>query len=305
MLNHDEVKSLGKASDLQGALAIAMDWAGIAAIFALPIVLPHPITWVVAVVLMARQQLALAILMHEAAHQRLFATKWLNEYVGQLATAAAIVFSMPVYRSLHLKHHRIPLTDEDPDLSLIGGYPIDAASFRRKLLRDIAGVSYFKFFAYFVRGAWKLKQKREAGNAPAAERSKIPAWFIALSIVLVQGGLFAALHASGHPWLYLTLWYLPLMTVLQLLLRIRGIAEHAGYQPNADQRYCSRTVINPLQTFFFAPHRVAYHIEHHVYPGVPFFNLPRVHAILKERESLPAGNVYTSYRAVLRDLVTS
>ena len=85
----------------------------------------------------------------------------------------------------------------------------------------------------------------------------------------------------------------------------RGITEHAGYQPSADQRLCSRTVINPLETFLFAPHRVAYHIEHHVYPGVPFFNLPRVHAILKERESLPAANVYTSYRAVLRDLVTS
>ena len=308
MLNHDEVKQLGRASDLQGAIAVLLDWAAVAALFALPALVPHPAVYAIALVLMARQQLALAILMHEAAHQRLFATRWLNELGGQLFTAAPIVFSMPVYRTLHLKHHRIPLQEEDPDLSLIGGYPIDGASFRRKLLRDIAGVSYFKFFTYFVRGALKLRRKRSetvaAGGDPArTDTSKVPGWFIGVSILAVQGGMFAALWASGHPWLYLTLWWLPLMTVLQLLLRIRGIAEHAGYPPSADQRLCSRTVVNPLQAFFFAPHCVAFHIEHHVYPGIPFFNLPRVHALLASRDALPAANVYRSYGAVLRDLV--
>ena len=305
MLDHAELKSLGRPSDLQGALALALDWLAVAALFALPVLFPHPLVYVLALVLMARQQLALAILMHEAAHQRLFATKWLNEHVGQAGTAAAIVFSMPVYRSLHLKHHRIPLQDDDPDLSLIGGYPIDAASFRRKLWRDVSGVSYFKFFSYFVKGAAKLKQKRDGEKAPANESAKLPAWFVVGSILAVQGAMFGALAAAGHPWLYLTLWWLPLMTVLQLLLRIRGITEHAGYRPSADQRLCSRTVVNPVETFFFAPHRVAFHIEHHVYPGVPFFNLPRVHALLKERGALPEKNVYTSYRGVLRDLVTS
>lgn len=306
MLNPDEIKTLGRASDAQGWLAVLVDWGGVAALFALPVLWPHPLVYLVAMVLMARQQLALAILMHEAAHQRLFATRLLNEYGGQLFTAAGINFSMPVYRALHLKHHRIPLTDDDPDLSLIGGYPIDAGSFRRKLVRDLLGVSYFKFVLYFVRGALTIRKKRSdavaAGEVPR-DASKVPAWFIAASILAVQGTIFAALWAAGHPWLYLTLWWLPLMTALQLLLRVRGIAEHAGYQPNADQRYCSRTVLNPLQTFMFAPHCVAYHIEHHVYPGIPFFNLPRVHALMAERNALPPENVYTSYGAVIRDLV--
>jgi fatty acid desaturase len=304
MLTHDELTTLGRASDVQGALALALDWLAIAAIFALPVVFPHPLAWAVAIVLMARQQLALAILMHEAAHQRLFATRWLNETLGQLLTAAPIVFSMTLYRALHLKHHRIPLTDDDPDLSLIGGYPIDRGSFLRKLARDAAGISYFKFFAYFVRGARKLNQRKQEGEArgaPSTDR-RLPFPLVAASIVVLHGALIAALAAAGHPELYL-LWWIPLVTVLQLLLRIRGITEHAGYQPSADQRLCSRTVVSPLQTFFFAPHHVNYHIEHHVYPGVPFFQLPRVHALMAERGALPAANVYRSYLAVLRDLI--
>jgi fatty acid desaturase len=301
MLTHEEITSLGKASDAQGALALALDWAAIVAIFAIPIVAPHPLAYLIAILLMARQQLALAILMHEAAHQRLFATKWLNETLGQLLTAAPMVFSMTVYRSQHLKHHRIPLTPDDPDLTLIGGYPIDRASFLRKLLRDAAGISYFKFFAYFIRGA--RKSAKRSGDAPSSTERRLPLPLVALSVLVVHGAMLAALASLGHAHLYFVLWFLPLATVLQLLLRIRGIAEHAGYQPSADQRLCSRTVVNPLQTFFFAPHHVAYHIEHHVYPGVPFFQLPRVHALMAERGALPEANVYRGYGAVIADLV--
>ena len=307
MLTHDELKTLGRASDLHGWVAVGLDWAAVAALFALPVLVPHPLVTLAAMFLMARQQLALAILMHEAAHKRLFASTPLNEYGGQLFTAAAIVFSMPVYRRLHLKHHRIPLQDDDPDLSLIGGYPIDGGSFRRKLLRDISGVSYFKFLAYFVRGALSFRKRdraaADAGGTPPGDTSKVPSWFIFASILAVHGAMLGTLVATGHGWLYVVLWWVPLMTVLQLLLRIRGITEHAGYAPSADQRLCSRTVVNPLETFVFAPHCVAFHIEHHLHPGVPFFNLPRVHGLLRGRGALPEANVYTSYRAVLRDLV--
>ncbi len=88
--------------------------------------------------------------------------------------------------------------------------------------------------------------------------------------------MFAALWASGHPGLY-ALWLVSMMTVLQVLLRVRGIAEHAGFERAEDQRLCTRTVVNPVQTFFFAPHRVNFHVEHHLYPSVPAYRLPAVH----------------------------
>ena len=106
----------------------------------------------------------------------------------------------------------------------------------------------------------------------------------------------------GKPWLYFFLWLLPLMTWLQFFLRIRGIAEHSGYKPNENQALCSRTVVNPWQTFFVAPHNVNYHIEHHLYVGIPFYNLPKAHRIMKERNSLPEKNTYSSYIPILKEL---
>ena len=44
----------------------------------------------------------------------------------------------------------LEIAPDDPDLSLIGGYPISKMSLARKLLRDASGISYFKFIKYFI-----------------------------------------------------------------------------------------------------------------------------------------------------------
>lgn len=90
---------------------------------------------------------------------------------------------------------------------------------------------------------------------------------------------------------------------LAYLLRIRGIAEHAGYQLGPDQRLNSRTVKSPWQAWLFSPHRVNFHVERHVYPSVPFYALPQVHALMQQRGSLPKENVFKDYVAVVREWV--
>jgi fatty acid desaturase len=308
-LESDELKNLTPASAVQSWLALMTDWSLIAANFALAIWLPHPAIWALCFVMAARHQLALAILMHEGSHRRLFSTVRWNDILCQLLCAAPLFFSMYSYQKLHIKHHREPLAADDPDLSLIGGYPIPGPSLTRKLLRDAFGISYFKFIRYFIYMA-----RRKPATQEGSERSKrslsqehggrkLPLGAVITMMIGVNSLLFTALWLSGHAWLYLGLWLLPMMTGLQVLLRIRGIAEHAGYQPGPDQRLNARTVVNPWQAFFLAPHNVNYHIEHHLYPAIPFFNLPKVHKLLKARGHLPDANVYTGYRQVLQELI--
>ena len=121
-----------------------------------------------------------------------------------------------------------------------------------------------------------------------------------VSIVFANAVLYAILWRLGHPYLFL-LWAIPPMTILQVYLRIRGLAEHAGYGPNEDQRLATRTVVNPVQCFS-SHHAVNFHIEHHVYPSVPYYNLPEVHRLMKESGSLPAANLYSSYLTMLTDI---
>jgi fatty acid desaturase len=250
---------------------------------------------------MARHQLSLAILMHDAAHRRLFNNLAINDYVAQFFFASPILFSLNSYRVFHLKHHQDPLAPEDPDLSLIGGYPIPKASLLRKLLRDASGVSYFKFIKYFI-----SKSRTQQGRKVKSDGKRVGPSFaqVILMTLFTNGLIFSALYALGHAWYYLLFWLIPAMTALQVLLRIRGIAEHAGYEQNSDQRLNARTVVNPLQAFFFAPNRVNFHVEHHVYPSIPWYHLPQVHKLMKERGSLPEKNVFRGYGAVIRELVT-
>lgn len=314
MLTHQELRELSQVSGIRSTEAIVGDWLAVALLLALTM---HWLwLWPLAFLLMGRQQLALAILMHDGAHRRLYRSGGTNDRVGQLVIAAPLFFSMDSYKKLHLKHHLNPLVPDDPDLSLIGGYPISRRSFYRKLARDFLGISYFKFIRYFIYlNSASGPGKRRESDAPAPAGKGAPSrpggpaasplsrgWIIG-SIALAQFLIFSALWLSGHPWLYLTLWVLPLMTVLQVLLRIRGIAEHAGYAPGPDQRLNARTVVNPAQTFFFAPHGVHYHIEHHVYPSVPYHRLARVHRLMRERGSIPETNLYSGYGRILAELV--
>jgi len=297
MLSVTEVRDLSKVSEWRSIFAIATDWGAIALIFWINMTYFHPILWFVSIFLMARFQYALFILKHDAAHSLLFRSKRLNDFVGQLIVCP-LLLSLTAYRKHHLLHHRVPLTKEDPDLSLTGGYPITKASFLRKIRRDICGISYFKLMPYYFGFAVGKDSK---GDKPSI--SSPSSWFVwvgLLSNILLMGILWR----SGHPTLYFFLWLLPLMSPLQVFLRIRGITEHAGYQPNENQALNTRTVVNSWQPFFLAPHKVNYHLEHHLYPSIPFHRLPETHALLLSRGDLPATNLYHSYADVIRELVS-
>src|SRR5690348_1096986 len=105
MLENAELRGLSQISDARMAAAIAGDALWIAATFAAAIVWPHPLVFLLAFILMGRHQLALAILMHDGAHRRLFRSTKLNDWLGQFLLAAPLLFAMDSYKKLHLKHH--------------------------------------------------------------------------------------------------------------------------------------------------------------------------------------------------------
>jgi len=300
MLSNQEIRDLSATSAWPTTFALLTDWGLIIAAFAIAAVSANLVTGTLCFILIARQQLALAILMHDAAHKRLFSSVKLNDFVGQFLCAAPLLFSMYSYRTLHLRHHKEPLAPDDPDLTLIGGYPISRKSFARKLLRDALGISYFKFIRYFIHMARKPKS---TGTTKSCADKAPPLAMIVGSIVVMNLLLFLLLLAAHHPWFYVTLWLLPAITALQVLLRIRGVAEHAGYGPNKNQMLNARTVLSSWQTLLFAPHSVNYHIEHHVYPSIPHYNLKKVHALLHERHGLPEANLFSGYDQVLKVLI--
>src|SRR3954465_7744145 len=140
----EEWSRLTARSSLRGMLLVAHAWGTIIAAVALVTLWPNPLTWLIAVMVVGTRQLGLAILMHEAAHGGLHASKAINEWVGQWLCAVPVGADLASYRSYHLQHHKFTQQPEDPDLSLSPPFPITKESFTRKAIRDLTGQTFVK-----------------------------------------------------------------------------------------------------------------------------------------------------------------
>ena len=143
-LSDAENDTLRQRSDLIGGLLVLHAWLVIAVAMYVFILWPNPLTFVVAMVLIGGRQLGLAILMHDAAHRALFKNTWLNDFVGAYFCGFPVGASLALYRPYHLSHHRHTQQPEDPDLILSAPFPITRQSFKRKMWRDILGVTGYQ-----------------------------------------------------------------------------------------------------------------------------------------------------------------
>ena len=278
--------------------ALAGDWALIALAFVAAVHWPHPLVYLGAAVLIARSQLALAVLMHEAAHGLFWRGKRANDALAQVFAAGPLYLSLVTYRAGHLQHHLAPMKIDDPVAVVfgVGDYPIPRWRLALRLLGDVCGVAYCISAFRIARGDY-----REVLRAP--RKSAGLKWFEAGSMLATNGALFGALAWAGHPWFYLGLWILPAVTLLTFMGRMRAIMEHAGLPEDTDQSRNARTIVRPSwQTFLFGPHAIHYHIEHHLYARVPFYRLGAVHRALAAQGLLPTANLYRGYGGVLRDV---
>lgn len=304
LFSQQEIAQLTARSDWRGAWAVVFTWIGIAAAFALLALWPHPVTFIVAVIVLGGRQLALAILSHEAAHRTLFKTSALNDFVGDWFCARLIWNDVPRYREHHFRHHTHTGTERDPDMSLVTPLPTTRRSMAKKFFRDLSGQTGVRrmvaqvlmdigVFKYTV--AANVERRPREGRSIAdyaREGIRNMSGFVFTNLLLAS-----ALAAAGQLWLY-SAWAVAYLTTFSLFIRIRSIAEHACTERSSDMFRNTRTTrAGWLARMTVAPMNVNHHIEHHLMASVPFYQLPRLHALLRER-----GAVHQppSYRDVLK-----
>jgi len=294
ILSPEELAIVRKRSDLMGVLGVVSCWGIIFAAMALFAYWPNPLTFLIGVVVIGGRQLGLAVLMHDAAHGIMCKTLWLNNFLGRWLCGNALGVSMDGYRTYHLKHHLHTQQAEDPDLSLSKPFPITKASLRRKIIRDLTGQTFWK-----QRKAQFINGMGEQGM-PIAQRADYARTRLG-SYILVNGILFAGLALAGYWWLYPVMWILPMATFNMMITRIRNIAEHAVVPDNNDPfRYARTTLADPLTTLLIAPYGVNYHVEHHLFMWVPWYNLRKLHKILLKKGYGTRMEIQPSYLAVLK-----
>ena len=292
-LTREEIAELLRFEDWRSWGSIAFNWLVVFASMALVAWWPHaptlPIPIVLALFLIGARQLGFAVLMHEASHRSLFAKRSVNDWAGQWLCAYPIWSDTTVYRPYHLQHHAHTGTARDPDLGLVTPFPISRSSLWRKVWRDLSGQTGMKF----ARAAFARSVKR--WREPEGRRATI-------GVLVTNALLLGALAALGHPALYL-LWVGAWLTTNTLVTRIRSIAEHA-LTPNADDPLGNTrtTLLTWWERLLIGPNRVNYHLEHHLLMTVPHYQLPRMHALLRERGLLARACVEPGgYAVILRN----
>jgi len=300
------VRQLSRVQDWRAAWSVAWSFGLIALTAIAASLWWHPVTVVLAIVVMAGLQHGLFVLAHTAAHYRLFQRRRLNDLVGRTC-GVLIGVSMCSYRVLHRLHHNHLYEKIDPDIPLIAGYPRGRAYLLRKLGRDLAGLTAWKTYAYF----FGLPMQNTASDGPnrplddTSPRLRAAALRDRWMVLGFHAAAPVAAFATGWGVEYLLLWALPLVTVLQALLRLRAVLEHGAVQEHgaapdtASPLTAARTNLAPwwLRWWLF-PHQVNYHIEHHLYPAVPHYNGPALHHALRDAGALEGANVLPVGQAI-------
>ena len=273
VLSQEEIERVTRRDNLKGVSAILCQWLAIIAIFTVVAIWTNPLSILVGIVLLGGRQLGFGILQHECGHKTLFTTPQINQFVGDWLVSPPGLSNMNAYMRTHHPHHRLAGTHDDPDLPNYQDYPITRSRLKRKLLRDITGrtgIRTIRFIANNIRQLHKL----DAENRNCTLRG------IAANLLL-----FGVLSAIGEGWLYL-MWPAAIIFVQPLVSRVRQVAEHAAvpdlYHPDA--RKNTRTVYSSfLSRIMFCPHQVNYHLEHHLLPTVPKYNLSLMHRLLRDK----------------------
>jgi fatty acid desaturase len=245
--------------------------------------------------------------LHDCIHYSLFPARWQNYWWGSVLSAL-LGTSLDAIRTQHLDHHRDFATPEDPGAADYYVRFRSRWSFLAFVLGPLVG-------SILVKKLWDYVTRPAAAAADANEqlRSRPPLGkrLASYAIILAVQAAVCALLTSGFRvselWRYPVFNVLPAVTVFLFLIRLRMFLEHGslnyavcdyldGRRPTARTIYASR-----WERLFVCGSDFNYHHEHHLFPVVPGWQLPRLH-----RDLVAAGldpeDVRPTYCQALREI---
>ena len=226
--------------------------------------------------------------MHDATHNTLFEKKWENWVFGIIAMIP-LMASFISFKEDHMDHHRYNRSYKDPDAFTMG---------KRRIADFIA------FYGYIVAGA--VLSFVHFNFIYPIQRFNRRKWAIHLFETFLKVVCYWALivwaQKNGVLAKTLEVWLVPVL-FFALFNSMRFIAEHYETPWNEGQLLGSRTVTsNPVHSFFW--NNINWHIGHHVYPAIPWYNLIELHNLMKPGLEARGAIIDKSYLGVfLRALV--
>jgi len=219
---------------------------------------------------------AFVLLLHEGMHRTLLRSQLWNRWVS-VGLGGCVAISFTAYQVMHEQHHRYLGDPRDPDEYrnyTSSPTPLWALHFVRLT------VGCFLYVLLIPILAWR--------RGTAVDRRHILQEYAVLAAAWTAAFLWIPLSVLARAWL------LPLV-VVAVMTQLRGFTQHGITDPS-DPLLASRS-IHPGPLVRFLVLNENYHLEHHLYPEIPSYNLRRLHLLLRDR--LPRSVSGSSYSGFL------
>ncbi len=227
---------------------------------------------------------------HESGHGTAFKSDWMNNLLYEISSFMVFRQSL-VWRWSHTRHH----SD-----TIIRGRDPEIAVPRPPRIKNII-LTFFGIKAAIP----ELKKllSHAAGRIDPEVATYVPEYdykrvfFIARVYVAV---FLAVIALSIIYKTILPLMFVGLPTLVGTwLMPVYGLSQHAGLQENVlDHRLNCRTVyMNRINRFLYW--NMNYHLEHHMFPLVPYHALPQLHELIKDDSPKPYNGIIEAYKEII------
>jgi fatty acid desaturase len=209
---------------------------------------------------------------HEGTHDLISRNRRVNDFFTWFTLALGGI-SAEAHRRFHLDHHHYAHTPQDPEYQ-----------FFDRVVSGVPGWAYFfiPVCAQIGVNGYGLQKKM-----PAEVRRRI---------VLELGGAVLLHAAVGFVFgwrRYLFFVFAPMVTGLYVASVLRSVTEHHDVTEGSEWTNARSIVTHPLIEFLWS--NVNYHLEHHLYPSVPYHALPELRRALATNCQAHQSNVGSGY----------
>ena len=227
---------------------------------------------------------------HESGHGTAFKTDWMNNALYEIASFM-VMRESTVWRWSHSRHHSDTIiVGRDPEIA--SPRPPNIASI---LMSFFNMAVYPKYFGHILLHA--------TGRMFAEERTYIPE--TELPKVRRRARVYISIYAAVIGMAIYTCSILPLLFIGLTnlfgtwLMVLYGFTQHAGLAENVlDHRLNCRTIyLNPIHRYLYW--NMNYHVEHHMFPLVPYHALPRLHAAVKDDCPAPYPGLLSAWAEII------
>lgn len=279
-----DIRRLYKSDNWHAPLALVEDYA----IIALCVASCYLVSWwlypVAALIIGARQR-GLSTILHDCAHGVGARSRWLRLLIATPFTAYPIFQQYFSYKKSHVTSHHpyLGIPEQDPDLNFYMRQKVyERTSWRRYFVKNMllpaVGFRTLAYLGYLIE--YRLKRIRSRGEAAGAKVREEYAWerytFGAFWVVVVGACAYSGLLVE-----LALFWVIPYLTSFQILGWYIELSEHTPFlETEGVDLYMARNrKSRGLEKFLTGIHNDHHHLDHHLNPAIPFWNLPRANRV--------------------------